>query len=663
MAVVVKSYLTPADEMMGIAQDIQQLIQQGSIQPNEIAVIYHENKYLDDIAEYLQYEQIPFKLVRNENLLRNYFIQQVILLFEWIAYEAEYPGRADHHLYKLLHFRWFGLDAEMIARMHIKYVKLYNIGQKSFYLFIHEQLEKDKESLAAEEMSKWQSVINLLGKWLGDVYSEPLQYFFCKVLAESGILRLASQADDRYYLIHLLKTLFDFLKAENERNPDLDLRKWIDVIRKMESYRLSIPCVSQMGNDNAVQLLTAHGAKGLEFDYVFIGGCWETNWEKKSGGGIGFALPPNLKSSMMNMQEDGAKIEDKRRLFYVALTRARKQVTISYAEQDKDKKTINRSRFVDEINIPPQVVERNQKSIGEFNFKSLHSRLYADIHKQYSEQFIKQLIAHFRINPTALNKYLYCPRSFFYESLLQVPQAQQAHSIYGQAMHHALKHVAKRFQQENLLNIDQAKDDFEWYMNRHRYHFTADDLRRRLEHGKQVLEKYLNDVFPKWGKVKQVEEDYQAQLGHIPIKGRIDKVEIHDGQIRVVDYKTGNPDRAGNKLKRYELGAVKQKQDDYDYWIQAIFYAILLRKNGIVVNEVFFDFVEPNGQQEFIPKIINVDDEAIETVSKCIECVWEKIQSQVFPNCEHDDCVWCSFEQSLSTDVLPLLSTDEEPSW
>ncbi|PJJ74704.1 PD-(D/E)XK nuclease superfamily protein [Thermoflavifilum aggregans] len=667
MAIELKSYPTPSDEMIGIAEEIEKLIRQDEVAPSEIAVVFRENKQLDEMAAYLQYKKIPFQLVRKENLLRNYFIQQIILMLEWVALEANRPGSGDHHLFKLLHFKWFDLPAELIARVQMDFIRQKFVGQESFRLYLQDLQKQGNQLFTPEEIQKLKSVSDLLEAWIRDVYNEPLQNFFCRVLDESRVLKMASQAPDSSFLIHLMKTLFEFLQAENQRNPDLTLEGWIQIIRKMEKYKLTIPYESQIGDEHCVQLLTAHGTKGLEFDYVFIDGCVEKNWEKKRGRNIGFSLPPALKIQMSSYSQSDLKEEDERRLFYVALTRARKYVQISYAEKDNQGNTLQKSEFLDEILISSHIIVNPQRqaysqqnSLTDFYVNILQDSLNQAMRQQYSQSFLQHLVSNFKLNPTALNKYLYCPRSFFYESLLQVPQAQLMHSIYGQAIHHALKQVANSHSQGNGVNIGKAQNDFEWFMHQNRHHFKPDDFVRHLQHGNEVLQNYLNQVFSNWGNIKETEKDFQAHINHVPIKGRLDKIEIQNGITRVVDYKTGNPDRADNKLRRYNPENGKKGYDDHDYWIQAVMYVMLLQENGYTqVDTVVFDFVEPDKTDRFRTESVSVDSSDITLVEQLLTYAWEQIQSLSFPCCQRPDCHWCAFEQTLAAGA-PVLGLDKE---
>ena len=91
--------------------------------------------------------------------------------------------------------------------------------------------------------------------------------------------------------------------------------------------------------------MTAHGSKGLEFQYVFFTGCNSSFWEKKRKPFGGYKLPDTVFTSQPKHSED----EELRRLFYVALTRAEERLFISYSKFKNDGKLLEPSMFIAEI--------------------------------------------------------------------------------------------------------------------------------------------------------------------------------------------------------------------------------------------------------------------------------------------------------------------------
>ena len=97
--------------------------------------------------------------------------------------------------------------------------------------------------------------------------------------------------------MQLLTALFDFIKEETNRAPYLSLQGLVEIIDLMQKETLPIPMVQVAGNDKGVNLLTAHGSKGLEFEYVFFTGVNAGSWEKKKKPGGGYKFPDTMFAS------------------------------------------------------------------------------------------------------------------------------------------------------------------------------------------------------------------------------------------------------------------------------------------------------------------------------------------------------------------------------
>jgi DNA helicase-2/ATP-dependent DNA helicase PcrA len=122
----------------------------------------------------------------------------------------------------------------------------------------------------------------VIEKLISDVPNVTLQTLFEHIMREAGVLNQIMQSTEKIWLMQVLTGLFDFIKEETQRNPAMSLKELIGIIDLMEKEDLSLPLVQVSGSDKGVNLLTAHGAKGLEFEYVFFAGCNATTWEKKT---------------------------------------------------------------------------------------------------------------------------------------------------------------------------------------------------------------------------------------------------------------------------------------------------------------------------------------------------------------------------------------------
>ena len=168
---------------------------------------------------------------------------------------------------------------------------------------------------------------------------------FENIIREAGVLSHIMQSNDKIWLMQVLTGLFDFIKDETHRNPLLGLQELVNIIDLMEKEEITLPLVQVSGSDKGVNLMTAHGSKGLEFEYVFFAGCNSSFWEKKRKPGGGYSLPDTMFTSQPKHKEE----EELRRLFYVALTRAEQHLFISYSKFKNDGKELEPSMFIAEI--------------------------------------------------------------------------------------------------------------------------------------------------------------------------------------------------------------------------------------------------------------------------------------------------------------------------
>jgi DNA helicase-2/ATP-dependent DNA helicase PcrA len=129
----------------------------------------------------------------------------------------------------------------------------------------------------------------------------------------------------------------------------------------------------------------------------------------------------------------------------------------------------------------------------------------------------------------------------------------------------------------------------------------------------------------------------------VPLKGKLDKLEFDGKTVNVVDYKSGDIDKALPKLK----GPNDKDPNGGDYWRQAVFYKILVdnyeQKDWKVISTEF-DFVEPDKKKEYRKEKIIITPADTETIKQQITETWQKIQDRDFyTGCGAADCHWCNF--------------------
>ena len=664
---LIKEYESRRQEMIDITMHAEALINQGVL-PGKIAVIYKENKYGEELTKFFQLKKLPVYSKRSLNLFDIPFAKKLILILRFIAAEHDAPFGGDEMLFEILHFDFYKIPAIEIAKLSVEVAgKQFSENKTSLRRLLYEKsnaVQKDLFDTGIPEPLKKASAA--LEQLIADAANVTLQQLFENIISKGGILNYIMQSPEKIWLLQVLTALFDFVKEETRRNAELDIKKLSVLITLMETNEISIPLIQIAGTDKGVNLLTAHGSKGLEFEYVFFAGCNASSWEKKRKPFGGYKFPDTIFSTPTKANEE----EELRRLFYVALTRAEIHLSISFIRYKDDGKEIEPSMFIaeildkHEINIDKIFISTETQM--EFEALQFSETIAPEIEKA-EENFISHILEKFVMNVTALNNYLKCPLEFYFKNLIRIPSPKNESTEFGSAIHYALQKFFEKMQNDpkqqfpskpNMIN------DFEWYMHRHRESFIKESFNRRMEYGLEVLNNYYDKYIFTWNKIVAVERNIRnVVVKNVPIKGKLDKLEFNGKEVNVVDYKTGDIEKAKEKL----LAPNDKQPNGGDYWRQAVFYKILVdnynQKDWKVVSTEF-DFIEPDKKKEYRKIKLEILPEDITTVTHQITDSWQKIQNREFyTGCGKLDCHWCNFVKTnnLAVALHELNEEETEP--
>ncbi|HMH24131.1 MAG TPA: ATP-dependent DNA helicase [Puia sp.] len=688
---LLREYQSARQEMTDITLEIERLVGEG-ISPGRIAVIYKENKYGEELARFLQLKKIPAYSKRSLNLLEMPFARKLILILRYLAAEHDTPYGGDEMLFEILHFDFFGIAPIEIAKLSVEVAeRQFGEQRTSIRRLLYEKAARPAKDLFDTGLPEpLKKASRILEKLIGDTPNTTLQGLFENCIRDTGILAAIMQSPEKIWLMQVLTALFDFVKEETRRDPDMDLQNLVEMIDLMKTNGISIPLLQIAGSDKAVNLLTAHGSKGLEFEYVFFAGCNASVWEKKRKFGGGYKYPDTLFGSRAGPPEQGETAEsaagtppkgkssgaqsgsdeeELRRLFYVALTRVEQHLYISYARYRPDGKELEPSMFIAEIldrhAIPVEKMTLGEETVMEFEALSFGEAIAPEIEKT-QEDFISRMLEKFVMNVTALNNYLKCPLEFYYRNIVRIPSPKNEATEFGSAVHFALQRLFEKMQAHaagSFPAVEEMLQDFQWYMHRHRESFTREAFARRSEYGLEVLSNYYRVYILQWNKIVAVERNIRnVTVKGVPIRGKLDKLEFQGRDVNVVDYKTGDVEKAKDKL----VAPNPRQPDGGDYWRQAVFYKLLVDnydQKEWKVTSTEFDFVEPDKKKEYHKIKITITPEDTTTVAQQIVDTWQKIQNREFyTGCGKPDCHWCDFVKTnnLAVALHEVVEEDAE---
>jgi len=650
-------YHNSIHETVGIATQIEKL-KAKKVPLNEIAIIYRQHKQAANLIKILERKGIAYETKRRVNILDLTLTQNILAVLKYFQREFERPYSAEMQLFKMLHFDFINISPKDLSIMTTFMAndkrRKSNPDDEDLRLTWRQFIGQTArlEALKVDSAARLANLQEMLIGLIRDQHNLPLPLIFERIMNRSGLLQFVAESSDKVWLMQILTTLFNFVQRETAKNPKLTVEKLLNTIELMEKNKIPIAIEKSYYAEAGVNLLTAHSCKGLEFKYVFMLDCVSDNWQPKRTGNRNFTLPDTL-----TLTTSESEIEAARRLFYVAMTRAKSFLQMSYGKQKGDGKPQQKTQFIDEIltddiQIQSKVLDKKAILDAEFLLLSESTKpTIAPLKRVEAEALLEDFV----MSATALARYLECPLSFYYQNVLKVPYTSSEAASYGTAVHYALKRMAERihdFQFPDIPTFNAVFRDFERELNRQKINLTKQQYNRRLNLGKQQLPIYYKNRLDYFigNKLIEAELDIRnVEIKGVPVKGSIDKIEKMDlNYVRIIDYKTGkyNAKKAKAPDEKNPLGG--------DYWRQVIFYKLLLEnyhRRDFIVSEGMIDYVEPDSktnENKFVA--IDLHPKHLQTVTKQITDTYKKIQNHEFyEGCGKPTCEWCNFtlEQKL----------------
>ncbi|MBK7408522.1 MAG: ATP-dependent helicase [Saprospirales bacterium] len=435
---VLASYPNPMHELADLILQIETLRDAG-VPLEEIAFIYPQHRQGEWLRNLLGKRGIPYQVKRKVNILDLTLIRQIRRLLEYFYAEEREPYSGEAMLFPLLHDGYWGISPEGLASLSKR--QRQETAEGKLARIPWRDLLRDPQAIAdcgETDRAAIERCTLLMDDFFQRIPNWPLPATLEALFTRAGILNYILNHAERDTLLQAAYTLMAFAREETIRNPRLTVEGFLMTLRKMDANGLSLELRQPATIEKGVNLLTAHSAKGLEFDYVFLLDTVANYWEPRSNhGSYRFSFPDTLTFSG---EEDA--LEARRRLFYVSITRARKGLHISFSRTNEQGKEQAHAQFVDEL-IESGLVPEEKQAPAELVLKMEELLLRETREKPaippMDHEEVEARLEGFQLSVSALNTYLRCSLSFFYEYILQVPQLESVHGLYGTAVHRALQ--------------------------------------------------------------------------------------------------------------------------------------------------------------------------------------------------------------------------------
>ncbi len=425
-----------------------------------------------------------------------------------------------------------------------------NMREFTFQKFI-EQVP----SLFSDNVEKWASK---LVKWKDDSNNRDLESLLKIIsleLFENGQKNGLISPED------IGNTILSLLLPQLENNPDLTLAEFINYLDRLNSYGEHVPIISKP--KEGVKVLTMHSSKGLEFDWVWIAHMSE----RSLAGGKKIAF--NLPESILERIEERDVYAIKRKL-YVAITRAKRFCTLSYALESKKGTNQELAKIV--ANLPTEVFKREKVKTSKI--KEQKNTDLSPILKLVIEKYTDRYVS-----ASLLNNFFECPWKWYFRSFLKMPEEKSESLEFGDRVHKAIDQILKM---KKIL--------------------TKQELNQITNEDKDVLKviaKWTENRLPEILPDRQNEQPisiHDDRFPNLKIYGKLDLIEkLDSGHVRVTDFKTGSV------KKKSEIEKLDDEERMSNLMRQLAMYSYLLQESQkwkTNVSESRLEFLEAKNEKD-----------------------------------------------------------------
>lgn len=520
---------------------VEELIRAG-VRASEIAIIVRSNKEVEAFAHLLRKEGIHASATADSDILYHPITREVQTLIT-----AVLEPENDAALFALIHAPYWGMTPlqiiELLARR--------NMEERLSTLIMDTPIERVLQG-ARERM----------------VYEAPhrvLEY----MLRESGCLDFLMSRNplEGGRVIRRIYDEIEALVRTHETTTLADVARMF-TLRMEHSLPLTAPYIHT--DTEAVQVMTAHKSKGLEFAHVFIPHLTDAKWGDTT-------RPQYFKIPLTKRVDDAAydALDDERKLLYVAMTRAKNGLYLSFSRENVDGRALSLTPLMSDVGEGSVTCVPTGED--EATFDPVLPLRKSGEEPIVRTELLKQTLLERGLSATSLNNYLKSPWTYFYRNVLRIPEVQAVSAQFGTALHNTMRRVtAYHTETKKLPTMTAVKGYLETELMM--LPLGVHEYARLHERGLEALTLYLEYMKPRLPALTKEEYRLEARIPtgdsefpEILLTGQLDRLDFDEegNLLRVVDYKSGKP-----KTRGYIEGTTKDSTGDYKR--QLTFYALLL---------------------------------------------------------------------------------------
>ncbi len=407
-----------------------------------------------------------------------------------------------------------------------------------------------------------------LKNWVDTLAHERVSHVV-SVVGNEFLIDTARSHEELLRAIEIVRSLLHASFVWEEKHPTGTLGDFIEYFTRLATYGNHVE-VARLDAQEGIHVMTLHRSKGLEYDHVWIAHMNEEILMSEKH--TPFTLPESIKNRIAERDELVAKRE-----LYVAITRAKRFCSVSYARMRDDGVDMNLANIISEISDGH--FEKSSAEVNEKEILTENPRLYAPKYETSGEEnirksmqdFVREKFADTKISVSMLNNFFECPRKWYFRNFLRLPEAKSVSLALGSAVHGAIEYVLK---EKTLPSAELLKAYIASSLGREGVS-DPKEIARLTKDGYSAVKNWIDVYYKDLATDRISERSVTYRDKNFPLLtmyGKIDLTERYpDGTITVTDFKTGSSKTTGaiEKLdEEHRLSGLMRQLAMYSYLIR-----------------------------------------------------------------------------------------------
>jgi DNA helicase-2/ATP-dependent DNA helicase PcrA len=623
------SFETSEDEILGVINKIWEVKEiDQDVKFSDFCILVRTNETASYFERGLSRANIPYHFISSKGLYSEPIILDIISYFKVLL---DFYDSAN--FYRVLRSLPIDLTPEEIAKITLF------ANKKSIHLY---EAIQHKE-LNLKDAKKLENLVKSINEHFSFSKEKNVSEIFVRMINDLGYLKILKDPnEENLKKWEIIDEFYTKVKDFENTNMDGKLTAFMENLQmELDSGEEGSLKNNIIDDSDSVKIMTVHSAKGLEFDYVFVVSM------------VHRKFPTDKKRAEIEMPEDLIKevlpdgdfhLSEERRLFYVALTRAKKGLFLTWASDYGGKQLKKPSRFLIESDlIKEEHVNGNKKKSGFSNF-SMNS--FKKESNETNGNGHKDLIPdHFSFSQLAA--FNSCPLQYKYSHILKIPMKGKPVFSFGKTIHNTLHRFVNlncqmlQSEQKSLFrsheqergHLDLSFDDLLKIYEEEWIDAWFDSVKSKeefREKGKGILKIFYNNFLKNDFSVFYIdnepalEKTFSIKVGDDKFVGAIDRIDkVSEELVEIIDYKTGNSKKTLSTDDKFQL---------------QIYNLVAQKLYDLKPAKLTYHYLEDGNCQSFEPK----PNDIVKTEEKMLELI-SRIKRSKFKPSPGWQCKYCDY--------------------